>query len=59
VNLKESANSRFLLGAAYGKLERYSEAVSHLKKYLIHAPPQDPRRQRAEGALRFYQSQIK
>ncbi len=59
VSLEESANSRFLLGAAYGKLERYSEAVNHLKKYLIHAPPQDPRRQRAEGALRYYQSQIK
>lgn len=59
VSLEESADSYFLLGAAYGKLERYSEAVSHLKKYLIHAPPQDPRRQRAEGALRFYQSQIK
>ena len=59
VSLKESADSYFLLGAACGKLERYSEAVSHLKKYLIHASPGDPRRQRAEGALRYYESQIK
>jgi arylsulfatase A-like enzyme/cytochrome c-type biogenesis protein CcmH/NrfG len=59
VSLEESADSYFLLGAAYGKLERYPEAVNHLKKYLIHAPAQDPRRQRAEGALRYYQSQIK
>ncbi len=59
VSLKENADSYFLLGAAYGKLERYSEAVGHLKKYLIHAPPQDPRRPRAEGALQYYQSRIK
>jgi len=59
VSLQESADSYFLLGAAYGKLERYPEAVNHLKKYMIYAPAQDPRRQRAEGALKYYESQIK
>jgi len=59
VSLMANANSYFLLGAAYGKLEKYPEAVNNLKNYLIHAPPEDSRRQRAEGALRYYQSQIK
>ncbi len=59
VNLKENADSRFLLGAAYGKLEKFPEAVDNLKKYLARASSQDPRRQRAEATLKYYESQIK
>ena len=59
VNLEENVNSRFLLGAAYGKLEKFPEAVDNLKKYLALASSQDPRRQRAETTLKFYESQIK
>ena len=59
VNLKENANSRFLLGAAYGKLEKFPEAVDNLKKYLARASSQDTRRQRAEATLKYYESRIK
>jgi cytochrome c-type biogenesis protein CcmH/NrfG len=47
------------LGAAYGKLGKYSKAVDNLEKYLAYAPAQDPRRKRAEATLQFYRSQIK
>jgi arylsulfatase A-like enzyme/cytochrome c-type biogenesis protein CcmH/NrfG len=59
VSLKGNANSYFLLGAAYGKLGKYPEAVDNLGKYLAYAPAKDPRRQKAEATLQFYKSQIK
>ena len=59
VSFKGNANSYFLLGAAYGKLGKYSEAVDNLEKYLAYSPAQDPRRQKAEATLQFYRSQIK
>jgi cytochrome c-type biogenesis protein CcmH/NrfG len=47
------------LGAAYGKLGKYSEAVDNLEKYLAYAPAKDSRRQKTEATLQFYKSQIK
>ncbi|MFQ6082236.1 MAG: sulfatase-like hydrolase/transferase [Candidatus Aminicenantia bacterium] len=60
VKLHPNANSYYLLGAACGKLERYSEAVNYLEKYLICAPKEDiSLRKKAEQALSFFKSKLR
>lgn len=60
VELHPNPNSYFLLGLACGELQRYSEAVNYLEKYLISVPAKDTSlRKKAEQALSFFKSRIK
>jgi arylsulfatase A-like enzyme/Tfp pilus assembly protein PilF len=60
VELHSNPSSYLILGLSYGKLERYSEAVNYLEKYLAQSPAGDSSlRKRAEQALSFYKSKIK
>jgi tetratricopeptide (TPR) repeat protein len=59
LELKENPDTRFLLGMAYGKLQRYDQAISCLERYLISLPPEETdKRAKAESALRYFRSKV-
>jgi arylsulfatase A-like enzyme/cytochrome c-type biogenesis protein CcmH/NrfG len=59
LELREDPETRFLLGIAYGKLERYPEAISCLERYLASLPAAaTDKRQKAEAALRMFRSKL-
>jgi len=59
LDLRENPDTRFLLGMAYGKLQKYREAISCLERYLNSLPPDETeKREKAESALRFFWSKL-
>jgi choline-sulfatase len=59
LELREDPNTYFLLGMAYGNLQKYREAISCLERYLSSLPPgETEKRTRAESALRYFRSKL-
>jgi tetratricopeptide (TPR) repeat protein len=59
LELKENPDTRFLLGMAYGKLQKYREAIGCLERYLNSLPPDDTeKRNKVDSALRFFRSKL-
>jgi len=59
IELRINQNSYFLLGIAYGKLDKYQEAVSYLEKYLDSLPVREiEKRKKTESAILFLKSKL-
>lgn len=59
LELRENPDTRFLMGIAYGKVQKYREAISCLERYLDSLPAgETEKREKAESALRFFRSQL-
>ena len=59
IELRIDPNSYFFLGIAYGKLDKYKEAISYLEKYLDSLPLSEiEKRKKAESAILFFKSKL-
>ena len=59
LDIRENPDTRFLLGMAYGKMQKYGQAISCLEQYLNSLPPNEPeKRTKAEAAIRFFRSKL-
>ncbi len=59
IELHTNPRATFFLGISYGKLNKYSEAVFYLEKYLESIPPEDTtQREKTEATIRFFKSKL-